>query len=194
MQFDDHDQRVFGQRSEAVEHHRFQWGRRIDTRHVHPALIPAVRLLDAVDPHTSVAPRYECRIPSARRRRWDTLAPETVLLWRSSMAASPGASATPSRATSRPSPPVPADDVLALYAEGATVEVSRGHPRPDDARVDPRVLRVIEPFDHEAELVTLRIAANTAVFRTSVWSPRWATRPSRSPRSTSWSSTTTAIS
>ncbi|RDI30590.1 steroid delta-isomerase [Rhodococcus sp. AG1013] len=57
-----------------------------------------------------------------------------------------------------------ADDVLALYAEGASVE--------DPVGTEPRTTResirefyaIIEPLDQEAELVTLRIAANTAAF------------------------------
>ncbi|MGO4202952.1 nuclear transport factor 2 family protein [Rhodococcus sp. TAF43] len=57
-----------------------------------------------------------------------------------------------------------ADDILALYAEGASVE--------DPVGTEPRTTResirefyaIIEPLDQEAELVTLRIAANTAAF------------------------------
>ncbi|GAB2645906.1 nuclear transport factor 2 family protein [Prescottella soli] len=57
-----------------------------------------------------------------------------------------------------------ADDVLALYAEGATVEDPVGSP----VRTTPESIRefyaIIEPLEQEAELVTLRIAANTAAF------------------------------
>ncbi|MDH6282368.1 steroid delta-isomerase [Rhodococcus sp. LBL1] len=57
-----------------------------------------------------------------------------------------------------------ADEVLALYAEGATVEDPVGSP----VRTTPESIRefygIIEPLEQEAELVTLRIAANTAAF------------------------------
>ena len=55
-----------------------------------------------------------------------------------------------------------ADDVLALYAEGATVEDPVGTPVRTTRESIHEFYAIIEPFDQEAELVTLRIAANTA--------------------------------
>ncbi|PTR25694.1 steroid delta-isomerase [Rhodococcus sp. OK519] len=57
-----------------------------------------------------------------------------------------------------------ADDVLALYAEGATVEDPVGTPVRATRESIHEFYAIIEPFDQEAELVTLRIAANTAAF------------------------------
>ncbi|NKR66297.1 steroid delta-isomerase [Rhodococcus hoagii] len=57
-----------------------------------------------------------------------------------------------------------ADDVLALYAEGATVEDPVGTPVRTTRESIHEFYAIIEPFDQEAELVTLRIAANTAAF------------------------------
>lgn len=57
------------------------------------------------------------------------------------------------------------DDILALYAEGATVEDPVG----SEVRATEASIRefyaVLEPLDQSAELVTLRIAANGAAFQ-----------------------------
>lgn len=57
------------------------------------------------------------------------------------------------------------DDILALYAEGATVEDPVG----SEVRATESSIRefyaVLEPLDQSAELVTLRIAANSAAFQ-----------------------------
>ena len=57
------------------------------------------------------------------------------------------------------------DDILALYAEGATVEDPVG----SEVRTTEASIRefyaVLEPLDQSAELVTLRIAANSAAFQ-----------------------------
>lgn len=56
------------------------------------------------------------------------------------------------------------DDILGLFAEGATVEDPVG----TDVRTTEASLRefysVIEPLEQEAELLTLRIAGDTAAF------------------------------
>ncbi|RVW02330.1 nuclear transport factor 2 family protein [Rhodococcus spongiicola] len=57
-----------------------------------------------------------------------------------------------------------ADDILALYADGATVEDPVGTPVRTTRESIREFYQVIEPLEQEAELVTLRIAANTAAF------------------------------
>ncbi|RVW02068.1 nuclear transport factor 2 family protein [Rhodococcus xishaensis] len=57
-----------------------------------------------------------------------------------------------------------ADDILALYAEGATVEDPVGTPVRTTRESIREFYQIIEPLEQEAELVTLRIAANTAAF------------------------------
>ncbi|SNS52482.1 nuclear transport factor 2 family protein [Rhodococcoides kyotonense] len=56
------------------------------------------------------------------------------------------------------------DDVLALYAEGATVEDPAG----SEVRTTEASIRefyaVLEPIEQTSELLTCRIAANTAAF------------------------------
>ena len=57
-----------------------------------------------------------------------------------------------------------ADQVAALFAEGATVEDPVGTPVRTTRDSIREFYAIIEPLDQEAELVTLRIAANTAAF------------------------------
>lgn len=57
-----------------------------------------------------------------------------------------------------------ADDVLALYADGATVEDPVGTPVRTTRESIREFYAMIEPFEQEAELVTLRIAADIAAF------------------------------
>ncbi|WP_305093225.1 nuclear transport factor 2 family protein [Prescottella sp. R16] len=57
-----------------------------------------------------------------------------------------------------------ADDVLALYADGATVEDPVGTPVRTTRESIREFYAIIEPLEQEAELLTLRIAGNTAAF------------------------------
>ncbi|WP_280759974.1 nuclear transport factor 2 family protein [Prescottella agglutinans] len=57
-----------------------------------------------------------------------------------------------------------ADDVLALYAEGATLEDPVGSTVRTTRESIHEFYAVLEQLEREAELVTLRIASDTAAF------------------------------
>lgn len=61
-----------------------------------------------------------------------------------------------------------ADDVLALYADGAVVEDPVGSDPHRGKEAIRGFYAIIEPLEQEAELLTLRIAGNSAAFQFSL--------------------------